>query len=56
MMYRLLETEAGKVQAATAALHWKSLELGAQILRVHDVAEAQQLVELYTHLRTYEII
>ncbi|MEM7656745.1 MAG: dihydropteroate synthase [Bacteroidota bacterium] len=56
MMYKLLQKKPTEVQAATAALHWKCLEAGAHILRVHDVEETVQLVELFVHLRDYGII
>ena len=32
---------------ATTALHWELLRKGADILRVHDVREARQVVDMY---------
>lgn len=34
---------------ATTALHWELLRRGASILRVHDVAAARQVVDLYNY-------
>lgn len=34
---------------ATTALHWELLRKGADILRVHDVGEARQVVEMYNY-------
>ena len=34
---------------ATTALHWELLRRGATILRVHDVAAARQVVDLYNY-------
>lgn len=40
----LMHTQVGP---ASAALHWQALHSGARILRVHDVAEAVQLLRLF---------
>ena len=34
---------------ATTALHWELLRRGATVLRVHDVAAARQVVDLYNY-------
>ena len=46
MITRLLDVEASGVLAATTALNLVALRNGADILRVHDVAEAVQAVKL----------
>lgn len=46
MITRLLGIEAGEALAATTALNLVALRNGAKILRVHDVKEAVQAVEL----------
>jgi dihydropteroate synthase len=50
MVYRLLNALPDEVLPITTALHLKALENGARILRVHDVREAAQAVQLHTHL------
>ena len=47
MIYRLLETEAGKALNGSTALHMAALERGANILRVHDVKEAVECIKLH---------
>ncbi len=56
MMYRLFDTDPNDVLDLTTALHLKSLEKGAHILRVHDVKQAKRLVDLYLYLQQHEII
>ena len=46
MITRLLGIEADEALAATTALNLVALRNGAKILRVHDVKEAVQAVEL----------
>ena len=46
MITRLLDIEAGDALAATTALNLVAVRNGADILRVHDVKEAVQAVEL----------
>ena len=47
MVYRLLEITPEESLPATQALHLHALQNGADILRVHDVAQAAQTVSLY---------
>ncbi len=47
MIYRLLGVEPADSLAGTTALHWESLLRGAKILRVHDVAEAVQVLKIF---------
>lgn len=46
MIYKTLEKEAGEALNGTTALHSVALLKGASILRVHDVAEALECVQL----------
>jgi len=46
MIYKFLETTPDEVLAATSALHLVALLNGADILRVHDVKEAVQVIKL----------
>jgi dihydropteroate synthase len=50
MMYKLLNTSAEDVLSATSALHMTALQNGANILRVHDVIEAVQVIKLFEKL------
>lgn len=50
MIYRLLGTTPEESLPATQALHMAALERGADMLRVHDVAEAVHTVALYKML------
>ena len=50
MIYRLFGITPEESLPATQVLHMKALQLGADILRVHDVAEAARTVELYRRL------
>lgn len=47
MIYRLLEVEPENALSATQAVHMVALQNGADILRVHDVAETVQVIKLY---------
>lgn len=51
MIYKLLDITPEEALPATQVLHLKALQNGADILRVHDVAEAVRTVELYRVLR-----
>lgn len=51
MIYRKFSIDPEEALPATQVLHMKALQLGADILRVHDVAEAVRTVELYRLLR-----
>ena len=46
-IWRPLGITAGESLAATTALHLYALERGADVLRVHDVAEAAQAIRLH---------
>lgn len=50
MIYKLLETTPEKALNGTTALHMVCLEKGASILRVHDVKEAMECIQLYQQL------
>lgn len=56
MMYKLFNTTPDDVVDLTGILHFRALEAGARILRVHDVKEARRVVDLYQYLRENEII
>ena len=51
MIYRTLNITPEESLAGTIALNWEALRQGATILRVHDVKEARQTVELYNKLK-----
>jgi dihydropteroate synthase len=46
MIYKLLEITPKEALPATSSLHWAALLNGADILRVHDVKEAVQVIKL----------
>lgn len=50
MVYRLFGITPEEVLPATQALHLAALERGADILRVHDVAQAVQTVQIYRRI------
>ena len=50
MIFRKLDITPEESLPATQVLHYKALCLGADILRVHDVAEAVRTVALYREL------
>jgi len=56
MMYKFFDTDPGDVLEITTALHLKSLELGANIIRVHDVREAKRIVQLFSYLKDHGIV
>lgn len=47
MIYRYLNTDPAHALNGTTALHWECLRQGAEILRVHDTAEAVEVVRLF---------
>lgn len=47
MFYKLLDTVPENVLGVTTAMHFKSLEAGASILRVHDVKEAAHCIRVF---------
>ncbi|MFT4062246.1 MAG: dihydropteroate synthase [Edaphocola sp.] len=46
MIYKLLDTDAEHALNGTTAVHVLALQQGAAILRVHDVAEARQCIDI----------
>ena len=50
MLYRLFGITPEEALPSTQALHMAALQRGADILRVHDVAEAKRTVEIYRRL------
>lgn len=52
MLTRPLGIEKRDALPATTALHWELLRQGASVLRVHDVAAARQVVDLYNFYET----
>ncbi len=53
MIYKHLKINPEASLPATCALHLRALENGANILRVHDVAEAHQAIKLFKALENY---
>ena len=51
MIYKLLQTEVTDALNGTSVLNTVALQQGAQILRVHDVKEAHQAVQLIEKLK-----
>ncbi len=51
MIYKLLDITPEEALTATAALHWKALDGGASILRVHDVKAAVEVVRLWQKMQ-----
>ena len=51
MIYRLFGITPEESLAQTQVLHFAALERGADILRVHDVAEAARTIEAYRRLK-----
>ena len=52
MINRVLNTQPETALNGTTALHAWALEKGANILRVHDVKEAAQVVKLHHQMNT----
>lgn len=50
MIYKALNSKPEEVLHATSALHLFSLLKGADILRVHDVKEAKEIITLFSYL------
>ena len=50
MIYKVLECTAAEALNGTTALHMMALANGSKILRVHDVKQAQECVQLYNVL------
>lgn len=51
MIYRTLNTKSSEALNGTTALNMVALEHGASILRVHDVKEAMECVNLFNQLK-----
>ena len=51
MIHKVLNTSPEMALNGTTALHAWSLERGASILRVHDVKEAKECIDLWTALQ-----
>ncbi len=51
MIYKLLKTTPEKALNGTNILNFASLERGARILRVHDVKEARETIEIFSALQ-----
>ncbi|WP_235296068.1 dihydropteroate synthase [Portibacter marinus] len=51
MIYKPLNIDSSESLNATSALHLKALELGANLLRVHDVKEAKEVIGVYKLLK-----
>jgi dihydropteroate synthase len=54
MIYKTLGTNAAQALNGTTALHMVALTKGANILRVHDVKEAVECIELMEVLKQTE--
>ncbi|MFV0346446.1 MAG: dihydropteroate synthase [Bacteroidales bacterium] len=54
MIQQLLDVNADKALNGTSTAHTIALQKGADILRVHDVKEAIQCVEMFNYLNTIE--
>lgn len=52
MIYKLLKTSAEEALNGTTALHMAALINGANLLRVHDVKEANETLKLYKQIYT----
>ena len=50
MIYKKLSISPEEALNGTTALHMAALQQGASILRVHDVKEAKQTIDLYKAL------
>ncbi len=51
MIWKLLKTTPAAALNGTSVLHLVALQQGASILRVHDVAEAQEVITIWQQLR-----
>ena len=52
MIYKLLGTESSNALTGTIGLNMFSLQRGARVLRVHDVKEAFECVNLLQNLKS----
>jgi dihydropteroate synthase len=51
LIWKTLGSTSEQALNGTSALHMTALQKGANILRVHDVAEAMEVVKLFNHLQ-----
>ena len=51
MIYKTLNTTADQALNGTSALHMVALQKGAKLLRVHDVKEAVECIQLHSALQ-----
>jgi dihydropteroate synthase len=51
MIYKLFDLEPGEILAETSALHLQLLLKNIDILRVHDVAEAGRIVQIFKRIQ-----
>lgn len=54
MIYKVLGLDADQALNGTTALHMAALQNGARILRAHDVKEAVETINLWSHLNKEE--
>lgn len=52
MIYKTLGTDAAQALNGTTVLNTLALQNGASILRVHDVKEAKEAIDLYEHYKS----
>lgn len=52
MVYKLLGSDAEQALNGTTVLHLLALQQGAAILRVHDVKEAKECIDLFSYYQT----
>ena len=50
MIYKLLNTAADEALNGSTALHMYALNYGAHILRVHDVKEAMETIQIFNEI------
>lgn len=55
MIYKKLNINAENALNATTALHWAALERGGNLLRVHDVAAAKEVITLFKTLQSNDL-
>jgi len=53
MIYKLLRINATEALNGTSALHMVALQQGSKILRVHDVREANEVIQLWSQLENH---
>ena len=53
MIYKLFDTDSDSALTGTIALNMACLERGVSILRVHDVKECNQVVQLYEQIKKH---